>query len=434
VLENVHLPSQKTQKTVNICNKNKPILKAVSMSKNNIPSISLNSQIQIHPLSQQVENGVVIVGREGKFLELPLAGIEFINWLNDGLTLNEAKLRFEAKFNPFPEADLLAFIQTFNTSGFIASVDGQIIPIQHTLRPTHSDFVSKTWAKRLFSTPVLITWFIMVIPAIGIWVNTPQFWPRYQNYFWIEHNFIIILVGILLWLGRMGMHEVAHLVAARAKGIRATITWTQRVGFMPMSQTIMHDIWTVPRQARLLPLAAGLMLDMFQLAIVIYLLFFQSLNLIALSSLTINFLEHLLLIIVLAATAQFRLFSRMDGYFIFSSLFGQRNLQADTYQWVKSKFYKAVSFTPPTNGMKFVYIYAVITIIWGGFFVGEFLLIRLPIKFRLIWESFVKINSGSTISTLDFADGVTVLASQIIYFGLLFYVYFRETIPNWRKS
>jgi hypothetical protein len=91
-------------------------------------------------------------------------------------------------------------------------------------------------------------------------------------------------------------------------------------------------------------------------------------------------------------TAQFWLFSRMDGYFLLSSLLGQRNLQADTYDWLKSKFKRTKSFDVPAAGMTFIYIYAVITLIGGGLFLGQFLLIELPIKLQLLWQSYLKLT------------------------------------------
>jgi hypothetical protein len=58
----------------------------------------------------------------------------------------------------------------------------------------------------------------------------------------------------------------------------------------------------------------------------------------------------------------------------------------------------------------------------------------LPIKLQLLWESWLKILAGPEVSAFDYADGVAVFVSQLIFWGLLLYAYWRDTIPNWRQS
>jgi hypothetical protein len=236
----------------------------------------------------------------------------------------------------------------------------------------------------------------------------------------------VILTGMLIWLTGMPLHELAHWLACRAKGIEATITWTQRLAVFPMSQTVMHTIWAVPRAARLLPLAAGMAWDVLLLSLAVYLLFFAKLGWLGLPWVAVKLLKFYVLFITMALAAQFWLFSKMDGYFLVSALLGQRNLQGDTHAWLKSKLLKRGRFEPPAGGMKFIYVYALITIVWGGLFMAQFLLVSLPIKLELIREAWLRAWSGGAGPAAQVADGLAVLASQVIYYGLLGYVYLRE--------
>jgi hypothetical protein len=199
-----------------------------------------------------------------------------------------------------------------------------------------------------------------------------------------------------------------------------------------MSQTVMHNIWAVPRAVRYLPLAAGMMWDVFILSLALYVLFLGRAGFLALPPQATGLLKFYILFVTMALASQFWLFSKMDGYFLVSALLGQRNLQSDTYGWLKSKVIKARTFDPPASGMKFIYIFALITIVWGGLFMAQFLLISLPIKLQLIWESLLKISRGAEVAPIDFYDGVGVFASQVIFYGLLAYAYVRDTLPNWR--
>lgn len=398
------------------------------------PTISLDSRIRLRPLSTQLENGVAIIGRSDQFLELPAEGLQFLAWVDEGLTLAEARVRFEARYSSFSDTELLEVIEAFSGCDFIAAVDGQPIPPRTEGPESQSEWLPQSWARLAFSRPILVAWLLVVIPATALWVLTPALWPRRADYFWLDYNFVIILVGLLLWLLDMFLHETAHLVACRAKGIDASITWTQRLGFMPMSQTIMHNIWAAPRPARYLPLAAGMMVDILRISGLVYLLYFQGAGLLLWPPLVVKFLKFYLLTSTLALVAQFWLFSKMDGYFLVSALLGQRNLQADTFQWLKSKIHRQSQFDPPAGGMKFIYLYALITLVGGGLFLGQFLLVQLPIKVRLIWESILKISYGLAVAPLEFADGLAVLTSQTIELGLLLYAYWRDTLPEWRSS
>ncbi|MCL4303515.1 MAG: hypothetical protein KJ077_47960 [Anaerolineae bacterium] len=399
-----------------------------------LSAISLDSQIRLRPLSKQLENGVAIIGWGDEFLELPPEGLHFIAWLNEGLSLREARQRFETHYNPFPEDEVWEVVKAFWESDFIAAVDGQAVPPQPGPLSTQALWLPRAWTGALFSKPVLLAWMGVVIPAAILWIRTPALWPRLTDYFWVDYNFIIILVGLLLWLVDMALHELAHLLACRAKGIDASITWTQRLGFIPMSQTVMHNIWAVPGSARLLPLAAGMVWDVGRISLLVYLLFFQRLGWLVWPELVTKFLKFYLLTSTLSLTAQFWLFSKMDGYFLLSALLGQRNLQADTYAWFKSRLSKMGHFDPPTRGMKFIYLYALVTILGGGLFMGQFFLVQLPIKLRLLWEAFLRISGSAALAPLEFGDGVAVLTSQVIDLGLLMYAYWRETWPSWRQS
>ncbi len=404
------------------------------MQDAHVPAITLDSVFRLHPLSRQIENGVAIVGRNGQFLELPPEGLQFIDWLNDGLTLDRARKNFEQAFNLFPDEDLFDVATAFVECEFVAEIDGA--PLISTQAPPKADtaLIPQRWAQIIFSKPVLIGWMAFVIPAVGLLVANPSLWPRRTDYFWANHYAVIILVGMLLWLLSMAVHELSHFVAARAKGIDATITWTQRLGFFPMSQTVMHNIWAIPRPARFVPLAAGMVWDIFFISSMIYALYAAQIGLVALPVVAVKIIKFQLLMLILGITSQFWLFSKMDGYFLLSSIFGQRNLQADTFTWLRSFIDRRVKFSPPAGGMKFIYLYTLIAVVWGGAFMVQFLTINLPIKIQLIWVSWLKVVNGAHIPTVDFADGLGVFVSQILYWGLLLYAYARDTLPNLNRG
>src|SRR5512134_862109 len=86
-----------------------------------LSAISLDSQIRLRPLSRQLENGVAIIGWGDEFLELPPEGLHFIAWLDEGLSLSEARRRFEAHYTPFSDDEVWEVIKAFWESNFIAA-------------------------------------------------------------------------------------------------------------------------------------------------------------------------------------------------------------------------------------------------------------------------------------------------------------------------
>ena len=181
--------------------------------------ITLDSTIRLHPLSEQRENGVVIIGRGDQFLELPSEGTDFLAWLAQGLTLKQARERFEACYNPFPDEGVLEVVEAFLECDFVAAVDGQAVAPRRAPLKSNAEWIPQRWAQALFSTPVLIAWMAFVVPAAALWVVNPDLWPRRSDYFWADFYSVVVMTAMLIWLVAMPLHELAHWLACRAKGI-----------------------------------------------------------------------------------------------------------------------------------------------------------------------------------------------------------------------
>jgi anti-sigma regulatory factor (Ser/Thr protein kinase) len=184
---------------------------------------------------------VVIIGREDRFLELPSEGLGFLAWLDEGLTLAQARDRFEVLYNPFPNDEVLEVVNAFLECDFVATADGQtIIPHRAPLK-SNAKWFPQSWAQVLFSKPVLIAWMLLVVPAAILWIITPELWPQRADYFWADYYSLVILVGMLIWLIGMPLHELAHWLACRAKGIEdGKLTLVRRnIGVLPaVTQTL----------------------------------------------------------------------------------------------------------------------------------------------------------------------------------------------------
>ena len=105
------------------------------------PAISLDSRVRLRPLTKQLENGVVIIGHGDQFLELPTEGLDFLAWLDQGLTL--AELAIHAQVAPLAERDMAQYRSAFGREKFgtveemIADIDDRHRSAERKMRIIH---------------------------------------------------------------------------------------------------------------------------------------------------------------------------------------------------------------------------------------------------------------------------------------------------------
>ena len=126
------------------------------MSEPGIESFSLDCRLGLYPLTRQRENGVVIIGRGDQFLELPTEGLDFLSWLDEGLTLAQARDRFEALHNPFPDNEVFEVVNAFLECDFVATLDCQPLAPRRAPLKSNAAWFPQSWARALISKPVLI--------------------------------------------------------------------------------------------------------------------------------------------------------------------------------------------------------------------------------------------------------------------------------------
>jgi hypothetical protein len=123
---------------------------------------------------------------------------------------------------------------------------------------------------------------------------------------------ILLVVGTVLG----ALHELAHVLAAWATGVPSRVSVGRRMAAVVL-QTDLTRLWSVPRRQRIVPLAAGMLLDA---ALIGAILAVQS----------VTPVPHALRVVVFAnVTAiayQFLIFLRTDVYALFLVATGCRNL------------------------------------------------------------------------------------------------------------
>jgi hypothetical protein len=111
--------------------------------------------------------------------------------------------------------------------------------------------------------------------------------------------------------------------------------------YIPVAETNLTQLWSVPRKKRYIPFLAGMLNDTLVLSFLIFLLWFSDLTpILGLESVT-AFARLAILLLYYSLIWQFLLFIQTDLYFVISNFFGCRNLYSDSWNFILNFFLKA---------------------------------------------------------------------------------------------
>ena len=309
------------------------------------------------PLSVQREGDDFLVGNAEleEFFQLPAEGVRILSMLRDGAPLSAIEAAF-GQGDPGGEAasslvDAIAGDTTIDVAGFVESMIeiGFVYPADQAHR--HAERLAAVLADRrlvfradrrlaaaIFSRPMLIVYLAIVGGAIACAIRYPE--SRLQtDAFFVEDHFAATLVLLLLASSATtALHELGHMLAAAAHGVVSRLGFGMRIWFV-VAEADLSGIMALPKRHRYVPLAAGMMVDVLNIALIT----------IAVTMLvrhgehgfTIVLLQALALQLVVTLLWQFNLFLRTDVYFILCTWFGQPDLDRDARVYLSSLLARA---------------------------------------------------------------------------------------------
>ncbi|MEH2292440.1 hypothetical protein [Nostoc sp.] len=214
------------------------------------------------------------------FLVLPSDAVEILDYLALGKRIGETQLIYQEKYGELPDIeDLLDILEG---KGFVkpllpnqanrsyAVIQATFAPPTTKVAKVRYNFANfpQSLAQKLFSRPVLLGCAVLISLALLAIAFDPALIPSWEAYFFPENTTLMILVLTVLDCVILFLHEMAHLVAARALGVSCRMGISNRM-WMLVAETDMTGIWGVPRNQRYLPFLAGTLLDMVSAAILI---------------------------------------------------------------------------------------------------------------------------------------------------------------------
>lgn len=352
-----------------------------------------NSSVTVYPFTYRLDSDEAIIANAtaSSYLAIPEPALGLLNDLAAGRTVAEAEDAYRQKYGETP--DVWDFLDLLESEGFVM-LDGDSPPDASersapsssapAARRYHFENLSETWARRVFGRPTLAVCGLLVGGAVAAVADDPGLLPSPTAMVFPDHltAFGLALFGFIL--ATIFLHELAHLVAARAAGASARLAVSNRLWYL-VAETDLTGVWLAPRRQRYLAFLAGPLLDAASAALLILVLWTDHRwpwlppdALLLGRAFLFTYLVRLLW--------QGFLFVRTDLYFVLATFFGCKNLMDDTQNWLRNQLARVLprlgmvdQSAIPRSELRVIRAYAAVWIVGRGLALGTLILITLPI-------------------------------------------------------
>lgn len=349
-----------------------------------------------------------IVGRQGtdEIIALPGIGMDAIRLLSAGRTVEETRSSLRASTGR--DIDVRAFVERLASAGLVASIGERRFPVAQT--PVSLPRVRAHHVRWLMN-PVLHA-VLLLVPVAGLAValTRPGTFPSWDSFLWTEYGTFTVLVQCVIGWCLIALHEAAHLLTARATGVRGRIRLGTRLQFL-VAQTEVSGIWLKGRRARLTVYLSGIVLD----AVI-----WGGCLLARAWGADFVLLPVVVATLFLALANQCLVFMRTDLYFVVQDLTGCRNLFTDTTRYLRHV--AALPFgrraphplrSLPARERRFVKGYAVAVVVGSVACVAIGLQVLTQVTWRLLHRALVHLTDGS-----DWWSLLDALVTALVLVGL----------------
>jgi putative peptide zinc metalloprotease protein len=187
------------------------------------------------------------------FIAVPDIGGRVLGWLRDGVGLEECATRAAALAGE--PVDVAGFLTDLEEAGLLPP-PGAPVPVVEAARPPRGHRLGRL----LFGRTGLLVQGALAVAGVVLLVAEPALRPVYTDAIVTGTPLASILIVTVIGIVGGLLHELAHYLAAAARGVRGSISLGRRL-YSIVYQTDLTGLWSLPRRARFLPLAAGMLSD-----------------------------------------------------------------------------------------------------------------------------------------------------------------------------
>jgi hypothetical protein len=283
-------------------------------------------------------------------------------------------------------------------------------------------------ARVLTSIPALVCYGALIAAALAAIVAEPSLRPGWSALLFTE-DMTSVGLGLLLYsFWMLFLHEMAHLVAARASGVSSRLGLGHRL-WIVVAETDVSQLWTIPRKQRYMTLLAGPLFDVVGAAVFVCIGYAGSQGWVTLSPLAAHICRALTLMHLLNLVWQCNFFLRTDFYFVLANLFSCKNLMGDTEaflrtlvnRWLGWGKPKDISYIPARE-LRVVRAYAVIWVLGRANMLWILATITLPLMWGYLKQIATVLGAGFSQHPYTFIDalllGTVTVAVQVTGLGM----------------
>ncbi|HEY1352528.1 MAG TPA: hypothetical protein VGF67_23155 [Ktedonobacteraceae bacterium] len=399
--------------------------------------------ITVLPFTQQPDGEETIIANatQTSFLSLPTSAVDILHWLAEGKTVAESQKLYQETYDELPDMD--DFLELLEGEGFILSNGSQqetASPVhQEQARPRryHFESFSQELARRIFSRPVLFVCVLCIGAGLFLTIIDPSLIPT-PEILVFKQNLTLMSIGLyLLIFPAVFLHEMAHLIAARAAGVPARLSISHRLWVL-VAQTDMTGIWLAPKRQRLLAVLAGSILDATVSGLLIMLLFAQQHAWINLFPAVVLFCRIALFTYLIRLLWQCYFFVRTDFYYVVAIAFNCKDLMGDAEALLRNLAARVLPLLRrveqariPTREMRVIEAYA---FVWVAGRLVAFLslfFIGLPILLGYYFEIgrfLLNGQSPTALAPADIAGWFTLIAVPTVLQTAGFVLWLRSLV------
>jgi putative peptide zinc metalloprotease protein len=399
--------------------------------------------VTVFPFTQHPDGEDVTIANatQSAFLSVPSAAVDILISLAAGKTVGEAQALYELQYGERP--DIADFLDVLESEGFVAAkadshLEAALSPLATgTAAPTltatpqryHFESISSDVARRICSRPVLLGCGLLTGLGLALSTLDPSLLPSPSSMVF-QHNLTLMSLAVVAFVFfTVFLHEMGHLVAARAAGVPARLGISHRLWYM-VAETDMTGIWMVPKRQRYLAFLAGPLIDVVSASALITVLAAGRHGWVTVNTTVTVLCQAWLFTYLVRLLWQCYLFVRTDFYYVIATIFNCKSLMQDTEIFVRNQLARFVpsmrhvdQCAIPPGEMRVIRCYA---LIWLGGRVVAFATLFL-ITMPILWGYGVEIGNllfGGHTTRYELVDVLTlgVVAVAIQGGGLLLWV------------
>jgi hypothetical protein len=299
-----------------------------------------DSFVTVRPFTHRFEGDTVILGDIDRqvFVAIPAEGLDILESLAAGNTVGQAARRYEDKYHDTP--DIEDFLEALEQEGFIGEASaveaGEVPEVRQAHWRWRFEWLTQERAQRLVSWPVLVACGVLIAVGAVLVADDPGVLPKAGHaLLFPEHFAALTWTWIVLANVGLFLHEVAHVVAARAAGIPAGIGIGNQL-WIVVAQTDMTGIWLAPKRQRYVAFAIGMIVDAVSSVFLIAFVWAAHRGLINPPEWTVLLATAVIVAPMGRIIWQLFFFLRTDVYYMISTAFNCKNLLADTDDYVRN--------------------------------------------------------------------------------------------------